>query len=165
MVETLDANLAHFAAIVERDLGVAIARPPRLGRRGRPGRRTGRLRRRPARAGRSTWSSTRSTWRARLDGADLCLTGEGALDDQSAFGKTAVGVGRLARSLGCPTLALAGSIGPAPRPSSTRASTPTSRSAPARSSLDQAIAHAGELLEAGDGAGRAGVPGRTAPAP
>ena len=33
----------------------------------------------------------------RLEDADLCLTGEGALDDQSAFGKTAVGVARLAR--------------------------------------------------------------------
>src|SRR5262249_43318479 len=49
--------------------------------------------------------------RERLADADLCLTGEGALDAQSAFGKTAVGVAALARSLGCPTLALAGSIG------------------------------------------------------
>ena len=48
----------------------------------------------------------------RLRGADLCLTAEGAIDASSAFGKTAVGVARLARSLGVPTLALAGSIGP-----------------------------------------------------
>src|SRR5206468_1499040 len=47
----------------------------------------------------------------RLRGADLCLTGEGALDASSAFGKTAVGVARLARMLGVPCLALAGSIG------------------------------------------------------
>ena len=46
--------------------------------------------------------------RERLPGADLCLTGEGALDGQSAYGKTAVGVARLAHSLGCPTLAIAG---------------------------------------------------------
>ncbi|AMV39954.1 Glycerate kinase [Planctomyces sp. SH-PL62] len=47
----------------------------------------------------------------KLQGADLCLTGEGSLDAQSAFGKTAVGVARLARSLGVPTFALVGSIG------------------------------------------------------
>ena len=47
----------------------------------------------------------------RLRDADLCLTGEGALDASSAFGKTPIGVARLARSLGCPTIALAGTIG------------------------------------------------------
>ena len=48
----------------------------------------------------------------RLRGADLCLTGEGAIDASSAHGKAAVGVARLARSLGVPTIALVGTIGP-----------------------------------------------------
>src|SRR5262249_22807190 len=111
MVETLDANLAHFAAIVERDLGVSIRDTPGSGAAGGLG------------GGLVAFAGGRLEpginlvieavdLRNRLEGADLCLTGEGALDDQSAFGKTAVGVGRLARSLGCPVLALAGSIGP-----------------------------------------------------
>lgn len=50
--------------------------------------------------------------RQRLQGADLCLTGEGRLDGQSAAGKTAVGVSRLCRELGIPCVAVAGSIGP-----------------------------------------------------
>ncbi len=50
--------------------------------------------------------------RQRLEGADLCLTGEGRLDGQSVAGKTAVGVGRLCRELHIPCIAIAGSIGP-----------------------------------------------------
>ena len=111
MVETLDRNLAHFAAIVERDLGVAIKDLPGSGAAGGLG---GGL---VAFAGGKLEPGVDLVIEAvklaeRLEDADLCLTGEGAIDDQSAFGKTAVGVARLARSLRCPTLALAGSIGP-----------------------------------------------------
>ena len=49
--------------------------------------------------------------RERLCGADLCITGEGSLDAQSAHGKTVVGVSRLCRELGVPCIALAGAIG------------------------------------------------------
>jgi glycerate kinase len=111
MVVTLDANLAYFATIIERDLGIAIRDLPGSGAAGGLG------------GGLVAFAGGRLKQgvdliieavklRDRLDGADLCLTGEGALDAQSAFGKTAVGVGKLARSLGCPTLALVGSIGP-----------------------------------------------------
>ncbi len=111
MIEQLDANLAHFASIVARDLGVSIADIPGSGAAGGLG---GGL---VAFAGGRLEKGVNLVIDAvnlakRLEGADLCLTGEGALDAQSAFGKTAVGVARLARSLGCPTLALAGTIGP-----------------------------------------------------
>jgi len=109
MVASLDANLAHFAAIVERDLGIAIRDLPGSGAAGGLG------------GGLVAFAGGRLepgvnlvieavNLSARLEDAELCLTGEGAIDDQSAFGKTAVGVGRLARSLNCPTLALAGTI-------------------------------------------------------
>lgn len=45
-----------------------------------------------------------------LTGADLVITGEGAIDAQSAFGKTPVGVARLARSAGAVVVALAGQV-------------------------------------------------------
>lgn len=110
MVAVLDANLAHLASIVERDLGRSIRDLPGSGAAGGLG---GGL---VAFAGGKLKRGVdliidAVNLRARLEGADLCLTGEGALDAQSAFGKTAVGVAALARSLGCPTLALAGSIG------------------------------------------------------
>lgn len=111
MVAALDANLAHLARVIRRDLGVEVADRPGAGAAGGLG------------AGLIAFAS--GTLRpgvslvidavglaGRLRGADLCLTAEGSIDGSSAFGKTAVGVARLARSLGCPTLAIAGSIGP-----------------------------------------------------
>ena len=43
--------------------------------------------------------------------ADLVLTGEGRLDSQSLHGKACMGVARLARELGVPTIAIVGSTG------------------------------------------------------
>jgi glycerate 2-kinase len=111
LIETLDNNLAHFAALVERDLGVAIKDQPGSGAAGGLG---GGL---VAFAAGKLEPGVNLVIEAveladRLKDADLCLTGEGAIDDQSAFGKTAVGVSRLARSIGCPTLALTGTVKP-----------------------------------------------------
>lgn len=110
MIAVLDRNLAHFAEIVERDLGRAIRDLPGSGAAGGLG------------GGLAAFASGRIEPGAtlviravgladRLREADLCLTGEGALDASSAFGKTAVGVARLAHSFDCPTIALVGSIG------------------------------------------------------
>ena len=44
----------------------------------------------------------------RLTGADLCITGEGRLDEQSLAGKTPVGVSRLCQRLGVPCVAIVG---------------------------------------------------------
>lgn len=109
-VDQLDRNLAHFAQIIERDLGHSVAESPGSGAAGGLG------------AGLMAFAGGRLergvelvieavSLRDRLQGADLCLTGEGSLDGQSASGKTAVGVSRLARSLGVPVIALAGVLG------------------------------------------------------
>lgn len=49
-----------------------------------------------------------------LEGADLCLTGEGAFDAQSAAGKVPVRVAERAREAGVPTVVLAGRVDTAP---------------------------------------------------
>ncbi|MFD1957224.1 glycerate kinase [Paenibacillus thailandensis] len=49
--------------------------------------------------------------REKLQGADLVLTGEGAIDGQTAGGKAPLGVAEEARRLGIPVIALAGSVG------------------------------------------------------
>ncbi len=46
----------------------------------------------------------------RLAGADLVITGEGSLDEQSLHGKAPVGVARAARAAGIPVVALAGRV-------------------------------------------------------
>lgn len=146
MVAVLDANLAHFAAIVERDLGVSIRDLPGSGAAGGLG------------GGLVAFASGRLEpginlvieavdLRRRLEGADLCLTGEGALDEQSTFGKTAVGVGRLSRALGCPVLALAGSIGPGAEATLEAGLDAYFSICPGPITLDQAMARAGKLLE------------------
>ena len=50
--------------------------------------------------------------REKVDGADLVLTGEGRIDAQTAFGKTALGVAQLAREAGVPCIAVGGGVEP-----------------------------------------------------
>ena len=146
MVEILDQNLAHFAAVVERDLGVAIRDLPGSGAAGGLG---GGL---VAFAGGKLEPGIALIidavgLAAKLENADLCLTGEGAIDAQSAFGKTAVGVARSARSLRCPTLALAGSIGSGARAVLDHGIDAYFAICPGPLSLELAIEQAQELLE------------------
>jgi glycerate kinase len=146
MVTELDRNLAHFAAIIERDLGMEIKDLPGAGAAGGLG------------GGLVAFANGKLEpgidlviaavkLAERLAGADLCLTGEGALDAQSAFGKTAVGVGRLARSFHCPVLALAGSIGPGAEAVLEHGIDAYFSICPGPIRLDQAIGEAGSLLE------------------
>ncbi|MPW31981.1 glycerate kinase [Agarivorans sp. B2Z047] len=46
-----------------------------------------------------------------LEGADLVITGEGQMDNQTLQGKTPFGIAKLARSKGIPTIGIAGSLG------------------------------------------------------
>jgi glycerate kinase len=146
MVEVLDRNLDRLARVVERDLGVAIRDVPGAGAAGGLG------------GGLVAFASGRLEpgvslviravgLEGRLRGADLCLTGEGALDGSSAFGKTAVGVARLARSLGCPTIALAGTIGAGAESVLGRGIDAYFSLCDGPMSLDDAVARAGPLLE------------------
>lgn len=110
MVRRLDDNLRHFARILRRDLGVEVGQLPGGGAAGGLG------------AGLVAFCGARLRpgaelvmeavgLEARLAGADLVVTGEGRLDRQTAYGKTAAAVGRLARKLGVPAVAICGSIG------------------------------------------------------
>jgi glycerate kinase len=146
MVKVLDANLRHLAGVIARDLGISIAELPGSGAAGGLG------------GGLVAFAGGRLergvdliidavNLAGRLGGADLCLTGEGAIDEQSAFGKTAVGVGRLARSLGCPTLALAGTIGPGAEAVLEQGIDAYFSICAGPIGLEQAMAQAGELLE------------------
>jgi glycerate kinase len=146
MIETLDGNLEHFAAIVARDVGVWIRDLPGSGAAGGLG---GGL---VAFAGGKLQPGIDLVIDAvqlkkRLARAELCLTGEGSIDGQSAFGKTAVGVARLARSLGCPTLALAGSIGPGAEAVLEQGINAFFSICPGPMSLEQAIEEAAALLQ------------------
>ena len=46
----------------------------------------------------------------KMQGADLVITGEGKLDEQSAMGKAPIGVAKLAKEQGIPVIAFAGAV-------------------------------------------------------
>lgn len=109
-ISVLDRNLAHLAMIIERDLGKQVAELPGAGAAGGLG--AGLV----AFVGANLQPGVDLVAQAvglehAIRGADLVLTGEGAIDRSSAGGKTAMGVSRIARHLGVPAIGLAGTIG------------------------------------------------------
>ena len=110
MVEMLDRALAHFAEIVERDLGVAVREVSGAGAAGGLG------------AGLVAFCGARIRSGASLvlemvdfeeylQSADLVLTGEGKLDSQIEYGKALSGVTMLAAKHGVPVIAFTGHVG------------------------------------------------------
>ncbi|WZO96862.1 glycerate kinase [Isosphaeraceae bacterium EP7] len=147
MVAQLDASLEHFAAIIRRDLGVDIRDLPGAGAAGGLG--AGLV----AFAGGSLSPGIEIVLKtlgvsAKMERADLCLTGEGSVDHSSAYGKTVAGVGALAASLGVPAIALAGTIGPGYERLHERGIVAIFPIAPGPITLQESLARAPELLEA-----------------
>jgi glycerate kinase len=108
-IAELDTALAHFAEVIERDLGIAVAERPGAGAAGGLG--AGLI----VFLGAELMSGARVVAEAaglasRLREADLVITGEGRLDWQTAFGKAPQFVARAAVDAGRPVLCLAGWI-------------------------------------------------------
>lgn len=108
MVTQLDANLAHFAAIAARDLGLELARIPGGGAAGGLGAALFALGGRLA-PGIELVLDAVGFDAALLDAA-LVVTGEGSFDAQSLCGKAILGVSRRAACAGVPVAVLAGRV-------------------------------------------------------
>ena len=109
-IEELDAALAHFAAVIKRDLGIDVAERPGAGAAGGLG--AGLI----AFLGAELVSGADVVARAvdlkgRVMQADLVVTGEGRLDAQTAFGKAPQHVAQAAAEVGRPVICLAGYLG------------------------------------------------------
>ncbi|QDU64827.1 Glycerate 2-kinase [Planctomycetes bacterium Pan216] len=111
MVATLDGCLKHFAERIRADVGIDVEHVPGAGAAGG--------------LGGGLMAFTGATLRRGIDlvieavdlagkaeGAELCLTGEGAIDHSSQFGKTAVGVAACCKRKSVPVIALAGALKP-----------------------------------------------------
>lgn len=105
-VRLLDANLAHYADMLQRATGRDVRSHAGAGAAG--GTTAGLLAIEDAFAGLRIRPGVEvvmelTDFEARLDRADLVITGEGRIDEQTAFGKTALGVARraAAASKGC----------------------------------------------------------------
>lgn len=112
MVALLDKNLSHFATVVKRDCGSSPADVAGAGAAGGLG--FGLLAFTTAEIHRGVDLVLHFTdFVHQVAGADFVFTGEGRIDFQTQFGKTPLGVSRMARQVvpGVPVIALAGSVG------------------------------------------------------
>jgi len=109
-VEILNTNLKHLAEVVKRDLGKEITDFPGAGAAGGLG------------AGLVAFFDATLqpgielvmqavNFQQRIADADLVITGEGKIDQQSMMGKVIEGVGNACKAAGIPAIALAGTIG------------------------------------------------------
>jgi glycerate kinase len=110
-VEELDAALVHYARIIEQDLHVSVDQIPGAGAAGGLG--AGLI----AFLGATLKPGAQIVLEAvhleeRLQTADLVITAEGRLDEQTAYGKSVGAVAALAKRYHLPVLALAGGLGP-----------------------------------------------------
>ncbi len=144
----LDESLRHFAAVVEKDLGIQIGTLPGGGAAGGIG------------AGLAGVLGGRLVpgveeimelvgLRALLESgeAGLVITGEGEINAQSLYGKVPVGVSRLAQRHGVPVLVLAGSVKLDLEAARREGITTMFSITDGPQSLDEAMAHTAELLE------------------
>ena len=109
MVETLDANLGHFAAVIQRDTEKVVGEIPGAGAAGGLGAGLIAFLNAELKSGVEIVIDAVQLER-QLEGADLVVTGEGEINFQTVFGKTPVGVAKLAKQHGIPVIAIAGSI-------------------------------------------------------
>ena len=109
MVTQLDAALAHFAAIVERDCGKQIREQAGAGAAGGMGGGLLLLPHVQLKAGVQIVLDNLKLAEQVKD-ADLVITGEGRMDAQSILGKTPVGVARTAKQFNKPVVAIVGCL-------------------------------------------------------
>lgn len=139
-----EQRLAHLADLARRDLGVDPRDVPGAGAAGGLGFGLmaflgGRL------VSGFDMVATQVGLEARVAAADLVITGEGRLDEQSLQGKGPVGVARLARRLGKKIVGVAGSVDDS---SALRAQFDLLIAIkPAAMPLDEAMRRSGELIE------------------
>ena len=109
MVSKLDGNLKHFAGMIRDQLGKKVSQVPGAGAAGGLG------------AGLMAFLDADLMMgfdmiaesvglEERIREADLVITGEGKLDEQTQFGKTPFGVAQLAKRYGKPVIAVAGTV-------------------------------------------------------
>lgn len=109
MVKQLDAALAHFAAIAERDCGKQIREQAGAGAAGGMGGGLLLLPHVQLKAGVQIVLDNLKLAEQVKD-ADLVITGEGRMDAQSILGKTPVGVARTAKQFNKPVVAIVGCL-------------------------------------------------------
>jgi glycerate kinase len=110
MVGVLEANLAHFAKVLERDVRRTVAEVPGAGAAGGLGAGLLAFLGAKMRPGVEIVAEA-ARLEEKMEGSAFVITGEGRVDRQTAFGKTVMGVATIAKRMGIPVIAIAGSLG------------------------------------------------------
>lgn len=108
-VQELDEGLKHFAKIIKEQMGIDVENMPGAGAAGGLG------------AGLVAFTGAGiksgidaileiSDFEEKLAWADIVITGEGRIDEQSAYGKVISGISKMARARNVPVIAVCGSI-------------------------------------------------------
>ena len=109
MRDTLDADLAHFAEVTKAALGTDFAESEGAGAAGGLGFAFLSYLKADLQPGIDLVLDAVEMEKA-MEGADLVITGEGRLDEQTAMGKGPVGIAKLGKKHGAKTVALAGAL-------------------------------------------------------
>jgi len=109
IVQILDQNLEHYASVIERYLGKVVTEIPGAGAAGGLGAGLIAFTEAELKPGIDIVTETVELVQ-RIKEVDLVITGEGRLDAQTIYGKTPVGVAKIARQFGVPVIAIAGGI-------------------------------------------------------
>ncbi|MFW6308907.1 MAG: glycerate kinase [bacterium] len=110
MVQKLDKNLQHLSKIIKRDLGKDVQTIPGAGAAGGLGAGLVAFLDGELRSGIEIVLEINKV-AERMAGVDLVITGEGQIDGQSVYGKTPVGVAKIAAERQIPVIAFCGSTG------------------------------------------------------
>ncbi len=109
MVDQLDANLAHYAKIIKRDLGSDVKNRAGAGAAGGMGASLLGFFNAQLRSGIEIVMDAVNLADVLKD-ADLVITGEGRIDSQTIHGKTPIGVARTAKRFNKPVIGIAGCL-------------------------------------------------------
>lgn len=147
MVEELDLALQRYATVAEATLGKAVATHPGAGAAGGLGAGLLLFTRAQLKPGVQIVLETTGFERL-VQQADLVITGEGATDFQTAFGKAPVGVAKIAEKYQVPVVCLSGGLGQGCEDILQHGVKGLMSIVPQPMSLEECLATAPELLQA-----------------
>jgi glycerate kinase len=108
-VQSLDRALEHYGSLIRRDVGIDVLEVAGAGAAGGLGAGCVAFLNATMQSG-VEYALDELEFDSKLIGASLVITGEGKVDEQTAYGKALTGIVRRARTFGIPVLAIAGSI-------------------------------------------------------
>ncbi len=111
MMKELDENLKHYAHILKQYLFCDVSKIPGAGAAGGMGAAVIAVLKGGLRRGIEIVLDY-TNFDKHIEGADLIITGEGRIDEQTAYGKAPVGVAERAKRLHIPVIAIGGSVSP-----------------------------------------------------